>query len=138
MGIHRVQYAENYSSLPIPQIGTLVGRSPTQARAGHGRRESFVFMGNHRVQYAENDSSFPIPQIGPSGGAPRGVAKSHDEVTFYRFHNTYYTTLLTYPREIKNSELIFELNCIFIYLDRFQWMLNTIHASDKKLLPGVI
>ena len=33
-----------------------------------------------------------------------GVAKSHDEVTFYRFHNTYYTTLLTYPREIKNSE----------------------------------
>jgi len=33
-----------------------------------------------------------------------GVAKSHREVTFYYFHNTYYTTLLTYPREIKNSE----------------------------------
>jgi len=30
-----------------------------------------------------------------------GVAKSHREVTFYYFHNTYYTTLLTYPREIK-------------------------------------
>ena len=30
-----------------------------------------------------------------------GVAKSHREVTFYHFHNTYYTTLLTYPREIK-------------------------------------
>ena len=25
----------------------------------------------------------------------------HREVIFYHFHNTYYTTLLTYPREIK-------------------------------------
>ena len=33
-----------------------------------------------------------------------GVAKSQAEATFYHFHNTYYTTLLTYPREIKNSE----------------------------------
>ena len=33
-----------------------------------------------------------------------GVAKSHDEVTFYHFVCTYYTALLTYPREIKNSE----------------------------------
>jgi len=44
----------------------------------------------------------------PSKGLDRlvgsGVAKSHREVTFYYFHNTYYTTLLTYPREIKNSE----------------------------------
>jgi len=30
-----------------------------------------------------------------------GVAKSHGEATFYHFHNTYYTTLLTYPRDIK-------------------------------------
>jgi len=43
-----------------------------------------------------------LKKMRPRGA--RGVAKSHDEVTFYRFHNTYYTTLLTYPREIKNSE----------------------------------
>ena len=41
--------------------------------------------------------------IGHSG-LTRGVAKSQAEATFYHFHNTYYTTLLTYPREIKNSE----------------------------------
>jgi len=29
---------------------------------------------------------------------------------------------------------VIELNCIFIYLDKFQWILNTIYASDKKLL----
>jgi len=38
------------------------------------------------------------------GVAKSGVAKSQAEATFYHFHNTYYTTLLTYPMEIKNSE----------------------------------
>ena len=30
-----------------------------------------------------------------------GAAKSQTEATFYQFHNTYYTALLTYPGEVK-------------------------------------
>ena len=38
------------------------------------------------------------PRLAPSRS---GVAQSRDDVPFYHFVCTYYTTLLTYPREIK-------------------------------------
>ena len=90
-------------------------RRPPQARAGHGRRESVVFMGIHRVQYAENYSSFPIPPIGTSGRAPRPPpASSPHRQTFIdlvyvrmtRILHTDTTNIATIPRVDRRANTI--------------------------------
>ena len=60
-----------------------------------------AFRFDARVIAPRPPSAASAREVVPLRTLASGVAKSHREVTFYHFHNTYYTTLLTYPREIK-------------------------------------